>query len=253
MKKNKSLIEEAKTIFAENGKNSYETAKEAMLKEKVEYGPLREAITYFMEEIWKNYEHPALLSLTCEAVGEKPKNLTTIGAALVLLTGAADIHDDIIDRSKRKGSKPTLFGKYGTDTALLVGDALLVKGLTLLSQATQDFPEKQRDTIVTTVKDAFFEIGNAEAEETSYRGKWDADAEKLLSIMEKKAGIAAATAKLGAFIGGGSTEQVKALSEYGRTLAVLANVRNEFVDVYEPDELRHRTRNECLPLPLLYA
>lgn len=34
---------------------------------------------------------------------------------------------------------------------------------------------------------------------------------------------------------------------------MLANVRNEFVDVYEPDELRHRTRNECLPLPLLYA
>jgi geranylgeranyl pyrophosphate synthase len=252
-KHDKSSIEKARTIFLEKGKPGYEAAKEAILEEEFDYEPVREALTYFIGEVWHNLEHPALLSLACESVGGNPESTILFGASLVLLTGAADIHDDIIDKSKTKGSKATVLGRYGRDMALLVGDALLVEGFALLNLACNNLPKEQAKSTVATVKDAFFEIGNAEAEETSLRGDWDADPEVCFSIMQRKAAIAAATTRIGAMVGEGKPEQVAALAEYGGTLALLANLRNEFVDIYETRELRNRMRNESLPLPLLYA
>ena len=79
-----------------------ELSKQAVLAEQIKYEPLREALRYFMEELCYDASHPTLLSLACEAVGGNPDATTDIGAALVLLAGAADIHDDIIDQSLTK-------------------------------------------------------------------------------------------------------------------------------------------------------
>ena len=247
------MMEKVKKLLEERGRKAYEVAKEEILNEEIGHKPVRDALEYFIEELWHNFQHPALLSLTCESVGGKPEDTTFIGAALVLLTGAADIHDDIIDQSETKGSKPTVFGKFGRDMALLVGDALLLKGFTLLGKACEDFPKKRGREIINLVKDAFFEIGVAEAKEASLRGNWDLAAEEYLDIIRMKAAIAEVTARIGAILGGGNSKEINALTHYGRTLGILMTIRDDFIDLFEVDELRNRAENECLPLPVLYA
>ena len=248
----KKLMEKVKKLLEKRGRNAYDAAKEEILNEKIDYNPIHEALQYFIQ-LWHNFQHPALLSLTCESVGGNPENTTSIGVALILLTGAADIHDDIIDQSEIKGSKPTVFGKFGRDIALLVGDALLLKGFTLLTKACEGLPKKQGETIINLVREAFFEIGIAEAKETSFRGNWDLAPEEYLDIIRMKAAIADVTARIGAIIGGGSPDEIKALGKYGRTLGILAAIRDDFIDVFEPDEIKNRAENECLPLPIFYA
>jgi len=249
----KKSMEKVKKLLEERGRKAYEVAREEILNEEIGYEPVHDALEYFIQELWHNFQHPALLSLTCESVGGKPEDTTFIGAALVLLTGAADIHDDIIDQSETKGSKPTVFGKFGRDIALLVGDALLLKGFTLLSKACKDLPEKQGERIMKLVSEAFFEIGIAEAKETSFRGNWDLAAEDYLDIIRMKAAIADVTARIGAILGGGNSKEINALAHYGRTLGILMTIRDDFIDLFELDELRNRAENECLPLPILYA
>lgn len=250
---NKKMMEKVKKLLEERGRKAYEVAKEEILNEEIGYEPVRDALEYFIEELWHNFQHPALLSLTCESVGGKPEDTTFIGAALVLLTGAADIHDDIIDQSKTKGSKPTVFGKFGRDMALLVGDALLLKGFTLLSKACEDLPKKQEKAIINLVSKGFFEIGIAEAKEASFKGNWDLAPEEYLDIIRMKAAIADVTARIGALIAGGSPDEIENLGKFGRTLGMLATIRDDFIDVFESDELKNRAENECLPLPVLYA
>jgi len=247
--------ETAKKILKEMerlGRKACEIAKEAVIKEKFEYDPLGEAISYFIKE-WGNFLHPALLSIACEAVGGKPEKTTLIGAALVLLTGAADIHDDIIDKSKTKGSKVTLYGKFGEDLAILVGDALLFEGLTLLNKACKALPKKQEETVQELLKQGFFELGAAEAEEASLRGNWNLTPEKYLDVIRRKAAVAKVTAQIGAVIGGAIPKEVEDWGRIGRILGMLINIRDEFVDIFEVEELRNRRDNECLPLPLLCA
>jgi geranylgeranyl pyrophosphate synthase len=234
------------------GRRAYKIAKESAMKEKFEYEPLHEAINYFMEG-WRNFQHPTLLAIACEAVGGNPENTASIGAALVLLTGAADIHDDIIDKSKTKGSKTTLFGKFGEDISLLAGDALLFEGLTILNRACKKLPKEQGELVQELVKQGFFELGAAEAKEASLKSNWNLTPEEYLDIIRRKAAVAEFTARIGAVVGGATPNEIEDWGKIGRILGMLMNMRDEFVDVFEAEELRNRRDYECLPLPMLYA
>lgn len=247
------LMKRILTILEKHGKKAFQMARDSILEEKVIQEPVYEALRYFMEESWYDVQHPALLSLTCEAVGGDSQTTTRIGAAMVLLAGAADIHDDIIDKSLMKSSKPTVYGKFGKDISLLAGDALLFKGSMLLNEACKDLPQEQGRAILKVTEEAFYQIGSAEAKEIALRERDDLTPEDYREIIELKAAVAEANARIGAILGGGSPEDIEALAHYGRTLGFLMTIRDDFIDIYEPDELKNRTENECLPLPILYA
>ena len=252
-KASKKLMERVQILLKKRGQTAFEIAKNAILQEKSINEPVYTALRYFMEESWYDVQHPALLSLASEAVGGNSNAAIHVGAAIVLLTGAADIHDDIIDKSKTKGSKPTVFGKFGKDITLLAGDALLFKGLILLHEACDKLPEKQERAILNLTKQAFFEIGNAEAKEVSFKGNFDLDPREYRNIIERKASVAEMTARIGAILGGGNSKEIDILGHYGKILGILMTIRDDFIDLFEPDELKNRTENECLPLPILYA
>ena len=245
-------MENVTKLLIERGKDALEISRRSVLEEKVD-DPLQEPLRYFMEEVWCNFAHPALLSLTCEAVGGNPNATTHVGAAFVVLSGAADVHDDIIEQSMIKDSKPTIFGKYGKDVAIVIGDILFYKGVYMLHDACENFSKKQRVTILRLAKLAFFKIGSVEAEEARFRGRIDLRAEEYVSLIEKKVAIAEVAASIGAIIGDGTPQDVERMGHYGKTLGFLMTVRDEFIDLFELDELKNRLKNECLPLPLLYA
>jgi geranylgeranyl pyrophosphate synthase len=251
-KSDKKLIEQAKEILAKRGQKAFEIAKNVILNEKFLGETVYNALHYFMNESWYDVQHPALISLACEAVGGDSDAATNIGASIVLLAGACDIHDDIIDKSKAKGCKLTVFGKFGEDIAIIAGDTLFINGLTFLFKACEEFPRQRRKIILSLINQAFIEIGEAEARETKFKGKYDISPEKYYDVIEMKASVAEAMARIGAIIGGGTIKKINALGHYGRTLGILMTIRDEFIDLLE-EELRNRIKNECLPLPLLYA
>jgi len=195
-----------------------------------------------------------LLSLACEAVGGDPELTTPIAVPLILISGAIDIHDDIIDQSKIKNSKPTVYGKYGKDIALLIGDALLFKGLAMLNQAVdKGVPAKLMPIILNIIKNTFFELGDAEALELSFRGRTNVTPEEYLNVIRKKAADVEAYMRISAVISGCSKTQIEALAKYGRLLGMIVILKDDLVDVAEPEEIFHRIKKEHLPIPLLYA
>jgi geranylgeranyl pyrophosphate synthase len=251
----KKLTQHAKIFLEKRGRNAFEFAKEAILSEKIDDKTLLRALEYLVRETWRDVSpfFPALLSISCEAVGGKPEKTTATGAALVIIASAADIHDDIIDQSVTKNSKLTIFGKFGKDVALLVGDALLFKGLMLLHEATNQVAKKRGEAILSLTKQAFFKIGNAEAKEIALKCKYDLQPQEYLNIIRMKAAIYEAHMQIGAIIGSGTSTEIEALGHYGKLLGTLATMRDEFIDLLEPSELRNRVKNECLPLPMFYA
>lgn len=253
MSTNGKLVEQVNAILINRSTKAKELSKQAVLAEQIKYEPLREALGYFMEELCYDASHPTLLSLACEAVGGNPDATTDIGAALVLLAGAADIHDDIIDQSLTKNSKPTFFGKFGKDIAIIASDVLWFKGVLTLNEACDHFPLEKKQAILKLAKEAFFDIGSAEAKETSLRGKIDIAPEEYLEIIRLKVSVATAAAQIGAIIGNGTPQQIENLGQYGKTLGILMTIRDEFIDMFELEELTNRFKNECLPLPILCA
>jgi geranylgeranyl pyrophosphate synthase len=251
-KDQEKLMAKAIVLLEQKGQKAFQIARKSVLQDKSGNGPVVEAIRYFMDN-WRDVHHPALLSLACEAVGGNPNITTQTGAATVLLASAADIHDDIIDQSKTKGKKLTVYGKFGKETALLAGDFMLLKGVTLLHEAGQALNQKQRQTIKNLIEDAVLEATSAELKEAAFKGNLNVTPEDYFSITAMKATIAKASMQVGAILGKGKPQEIDALGNYGRTLGILMKIRDDFIDMFEPDELENRFKNECMPLPILYA
>jgi geranylgeranyl pyrophosphate synthase len=241
-------------IFKKRGTEALEIARKEILQEKIECKEAREALTYFMTVYWQDLARPALLSLLCEAVGCEPELTKPIAVPMILISGAIDIHDDIIDKSKIKEDLPTIFGKFGKDTALLVGDALLFKGFSLLHDAvTEGVQSEKVKIIIDIIKDMFFELGDAEALELQFRGKLDITPEDYLHVVRKKGADVEAYSRISAVLGNASKKEAVSLAHYGRILGMLAILRDDIADMTDYEELLHRIKYECLPLPMLYA
>jgi geranylgeranyl diphosphate synthase type I len=247
----RKLMLQINKVLKQRGQKALKQAQQAVSQEKTNYKPLVEALNYFMEKVWLDFMHPAMMSLACEAAGGNPDDTIQVGAAFVLLAGGADIHDDIIDQSTTKGGMLTVFGKFGQDIAILAGDALLFKGLLMLNEAIKKLPEEKSRQILEAVKESFEGISGAEAKEASNRGRIDLTGQEYFEIIKMKVAVAAVTTRIGAILGNGTPQQIELLDHFGQTFGVLNTVRDEYIDVYESDELKNRAEKECLPLPVL--
>lgn len=241
-------------IFKKRGKKALDFAREEMLHEKIESKKARQALTYFMTKYWHDLARPSLMSIACEAVGGDPDLTTPIAVPMILISGAIDIHDDIIDESKQKDGRPTVYGKHGRDIALLIGDALLFKGLTLLNAALKHgIPSKKILEIGDIISAMFFELGDAEALELGFRRRLNVLPEDYLRLVRMKAADVEAHTKISAILAGASQKEIEALSEYGRLLGIMIILRDDMIDMMDLRESRARIKKECLPLPILYG
>jgi geranylgeranyl pyrophosphate synthase len=251
-KTRKKLAEQISAILTKKGEVAQQKAREIILNERFDSETIRNAVLFSMQE-WHKIKHPGLLQIACETVGGYTNIVNEVGASLLLLLCSAHVHDDIIDQTKSKEGKPTVYGKFGRDIALLTGDALLFEGLILLHKICEKLPAHKKEAILDLIKSAFFEVGSGEANEVILKREEVFPPEKCLDNLCKRAAMAEATMRIGAIIGNGSDEEIEILGHYGRTLGILAAIREEFIDIYDPEELMNRYSNELLPLPILYA
>jgi len=247
-KQSQILIEE----LTKRSRKGLEFAKKTILAEKIEHEKLREALTYYISN-WNDFAHPGFFSIAHEAVGGDSGAAVQVQAALAMVAAAFDLHDDIIDNSELKHGIPTVFGKFGKDITILLGNAFLIEGVSLLDKSIERLSQEKRREVLETLKKSLFEVGNAHALELSLKGRFDVAPEECLRVLRMKAASFEADMSLGAIIGGGTIKEIAVLTRYGRILGILATLREEFVDVFEIEELNQRIVSEYLPVPVLYA
>jgi len=249
-----AAMKEMQKIFKRRGTKALGIARKEMLQEIIDCKEAKEALTYFMTRYWHDLARPALLAMVCEAVGGDPEVTTPVGVPMILISGAISIHDDIIDKTKAKSGYQTVYGKFGKEVALLVGDALLFKGFWLLSTAAKSgVPQEKMPLVMAIIKDMFFELGDAEAMELLLRGQIDVLPQTYLRIVKKKAADVEAHTRIGAVLGGGSKEEIEVMGRFGRMLGMMIILRDDWIDLMDPEESRHRIKQESLPLPILYG
>jgi geranylgeranyl pyrophosphate synthase len=239
------------TELAKKSRNGLEFAKRTILSEKIQYRKLRDALEYYVSR-WNDVTHPGLFAVAFEAVRGDPQVAIPFQAALAMIAAAFDIHDDIIDKSELKHGEPTVLGKFGEEIALLLGNAFLIEGFTLFGKSLEE-SHQERAKVFETIKQSLYEFGNAHALELSLKNRADAPLEEYLKIVKMKAASIEGDMRIGAIIGGGTHKEVETLARYGRILGTLAMLREEFVDVFDVEELNQRVSSEYLPIPILYA
>ena len=118
-------------------------AKLILQAEKMEPPKLRNAFEHYLEH-WDDFTHAGLFSMACEAVGGNPDDSILAQAGIAMMAAAFDLHDDILDKSKAKNKIPTVYGKYGVEMALLLGNAFLIEGFKIFADSTTTFSKRKK-------------------------------------------------------------------------------------------------------------
>lgn len=245
-------MEKVLSILERRSVKALEQARKELLFMNVQSLKARQALRYYAEN-WNDITHPGILSLACEAVGGDPETIIPVQVAMLLIDAAIDVHDDILDHSKTKDGKLTILGKYGEKIALLLGDAMLIRGLVLLNNSIEHFSRKIAKNVLSVLEKHMFEIGNAHLREIEFMDVSDTSPLRYFHILEKKGSTIGMHTRIGAMIGRGTNKQVESLGRYGEMLGTLIAIREEFIDIFEPDELKIRLTSKYPPLPILYA
>ncbi len=250
-----SLTESALDIVCRHGKHVLDQACRIIVESDHGDDALNAAMKYYVESTFRRVLpiFPALIHLSCAAVGGNPEKTKPLATALMLITASGDIHDDIIDKSKRKLRRKTVFGKYGKEVALLTGDAFLIQGVTLLNSACGDLPSEQGKTIFGLVEKSMLESIKSELLETRLWKKQNVTPQQYFEVLKMKGSVAELQCVVGGIVGCADGKALSEVASYGRTIGVLSSVKDEFMDMNNFPELRHRLAHELPPYPVIYA
>ena len=181
---------------------------------------------------------PSLVVLSCEAVGGQAEDALKTAAAVELIHTFSLIHDDIMDKDEMRRGRPSVHAIWGEPMAILAGDTIFSKAFESISETNTENISPQRIIYtLKTVVDSCVKLCEGQALDVGFEGKLDVKENEYMEMIYKKtAALIASAAKAGAIIGGGTDEQIEALSEYGRLIGMAFQIQDDYLDVVSLEE-----------------
>lgn len=214
---------------------------------------LREPVAYALGHSGKRLR-PTVLYLTgADADGSYNAHMVRAAAVVELVHLATLVHDDILDQADLRHNHPTVSKKYGTSSAVLLGDALFAQALQLASR----FPTT---TVCRWVSEATRKVCAGEIEQTLVDPSLVFDLERYYRIIERKTAVLfQVSCKLGALLGAPGSDQAELAGEFGRRLGLSYQIYDDLVDLVGSERAigktlgtDFRSGKSTLPLLLLY-
>ncbi len=171
---------------------------------------------------------PALLLLTCGALGYTGAQRFNLAAVVEFIHTATLLHDDVVDESTLRRGRPTANESFGNPASVLVGDFLY-------SRAFQMMVDAGDMRIMQILADATNVI--AEGEVLQLMNMHDASLDEagyLRVIRSKTAKLFEASARLGAVLAQAPAGVEQACASYGQALGTAFQVIDDVLD-YDGD------------------
>ena len=136
------------------------------------------------------------------------------------------VHDDIMDEAEIRRGRLTLAANWGNDLAVLFGDCLFARALTLA--ASFPTPEVCRSVAMATNT-----VCSGEILQTQHKGDFAFSREQYFKVLEMKtAELFALSCELSALLSGAGPEQRSALREFGLAFGTAYQVYDDCVDLF---------------------
>jgi geranylgeranyl diphosphate synthase, type II len=192
------------------------------------YGPLR----YILAGEGKRIR-PVLLILSCEAAGGKPAHTINAALAVETLHNFTLIHDDIMDNADTRRGRETIHKKWGRDTAILSGDALL--GLAYESLLKTKSPRIKEIAQVFT--NGIIEVCEGQSYDKEFELRKNVTLEEYIMMINKKTSqLLVACAKIGVLIGNGNKLLLEAIGNYAVNLGLAFQIHDDLLDIFADEK-----------------
>ncbi|WP_445386181.1 polyprenyl synthetase family protein [Robiginitalea sp. IMCC44478] len=210
---------------------TYRQAFDAYMDSAMQFGEPRELynpISYILDLGGKRIR-PLLVLLAADLYGNHSGKALPAAAAVEVFHNFSLIHDDIMDQAPIRRGQPTVHKKWNTNTAILSGDAMLVKAY----QQLQAFEPSLFKPLVEIFSKTALEVCEGQQYDMDFESREDVTIPEYLHMIEYKTAVLVGCAlKMGAMVAGAGTTDQEALYAYGLYLGLAFQLQDDYLDVF---------------------
>jgi octaprenyl-diphosphate synthase len=180
---------------------------------------------------------PTLVWLAAQACAVEPVSapvrydLSAIAAAVELVHAASLVHDDVMDAATQRRHQPTIAGQAGNSAAVLLGDLLFTRAYGLAARCRGTYPAR-------LIASAGTQLCEGELRQQCAVGQWSMTLAQYRSLLQQKTGaLCAVSCRLGAWRVGAATEQIRALTRFGRWLGLAFQIHDDWLDYWGTEQV----------------
>jgi geranylgeranyl diphosphate synthase type II len=189
---------------------------------------LYEPASYFLGLGGKRIR-PVMCLMGNELFGEIEPDAWQLAAAIELFHNFTLIHDDIMDRAPLRRGKQTVHEKYGSSTALLAGDVMLVAAYEYINKVGSAHVRSILQLFNTTAK----QVCEGQQIDMDFEKKEQVAYDEYLAMIEMKTSVLlAASLQMGAILGGAGLGNQQHLYEFGRSLGLAFQIQDDYLDAF---------------------
>ncbi|MFO7828503.1 MAG: polyprenyl synthetase family protein [Bacteroidales bacterium] len=205
-------------------------AKEKIIKEPQ---ALYEPINYTLESGGKRIR-PALVLLACNLFSDDIQKAIKPAIGLEIFHNFTLLHDDIMDQADIRRGIPAVHKKWDENTAILSGDAMLIKAYDYFF----DIESPNFRKILKVFNQTALEVCEGQQYDMEFENRDDVTENEYLRMIELKTSVLlAAGLKIGALIGNADESDADLLYHYGRNIGLAFQLQDDLLDVYGDEKV----------------
>ncbi len=176
---------------------------------------------------------PVLCLMGNELFGNIHPDAFAVATAIEMFHNFTLVHDDIMDDASLRRGMPTVYAKYGNNTALLCGDVMLIKAYDYITKIKPDYLSK----ILTLFNRTATEVCEGQQLDIDFEKVDNISLNDYLHMIELKTSVLlAASLEMGAVLGGASEYNCKHLYEFGKNLGIAFQIQDDYLDAFGDPE-----------------
>ncbi len=207
---------------------------------KYDYAALGKSIldpTWYIMGMGGKRWRPVLMLLMMEALGKKAEEYAEFSIIPEIIHNSTLVHDDIEDNSLTRRNLPAVHVKHKLDVAVNLGDFLFffpMIGLTNSKKITAGTKNKIFNSYIKHMTRVCLGQAVDIAWHNSLVDTGNITQAQYLEMTRDKTGVLASFAcELGALLSGANKKTVKALSNFGSTVGVAFQIKDDMMNIYE--------------------
>lgn len=172
---------------------------------------------------------PVLCLMGNELVNDINPDAYHVAMAIELFHNFTLIHDDIMDKAPLRRGMETVHAKYGTSTALLSGDVMLVTAYEYLTKINIGTIHKILQLFNTTAR----QVCEGQQKDMDFEKSANVTFEQYVDMIQLKTSVLlAASLQMGGILGGAGKGNQQHLYEFGKNLGIAFQIQDDYLDAY---------------------